>query len=185
MLAEPAPPVSQRYVTGMWHYARGLALAATGKGEEARVASDSLEAIAAATDPAFMVDINSAKTLLEVASEVLTARLAAAAGRGDEALVHYERAVAKEDELRYAEPPAWYHPTRQFLGQALLDAGRAADAERVFREDLAAHPENGWSLFGLERALALQGRQVDAEPVADRFQRAWMGADMKLERASF
>jgi tetratricopeptide (TPR) repeat protein len=185
MLAEPAPPAAQRYVTGMWHYGRGVALAETGRAEQARAASDSLEAIAAATDPAFMVDINSAKVLLELAGEVLTARLARAAGRADEAILHFERAVAKEDGLRYSEPPAWYHPSRQMLGQALLDAGRGADAERVFREDLVHYPENGWSLFGLERALALQGRADEARAAGDRFTRAWSRADVRLERASF
>ena len=185
MLAEPAPPSGQRYVTGMWHYARGVALAQTGRSEEARVASDSLEAIATATDPAFMVDINSAKALLEVASEVLTARLAQAAGRGLEALVHFKRAVAKEDSLRYSEPPAWYHPNRQLLGEALLDVERAEDAERVFREDLVHYPENGWSLFGLHRALVHQGKVSEALATEDRFIQAWARADVRLERASF
>src|SRR5688572_14677756 len=185
MLAEAAPPASQRYVSGMWHYARGMALAAKGRAEEARVASDSLEAIAALTDPAFMVDINSAKALLELAGEVLTARLAQAAGRTDEARVHLERAVAREDDLRYAEPPAWYQPVRQLLGQALLDARRPADAERVFREDLVHYPENGWSLHGLERALTMQGRTDEARAVGERFARAWARADVELERASF
>jgi tetratricopeptide (TPR) repeat protein len=185
MLAETAPPASQRYVSGMWHYARGMALASKGRAEEARVASDSLEAIAAATDPAFMVDINSAKALLELAGEVLTARLAQTAGRTDEARVHLERAVAREDGLRYSEPPAWYQPVRQLLGQALLDANRPADAERVFREDLTHYPENGWSLHGLERALTMQGRTDEARAVGERFARAWARADVELERASF
>lgn len=185
MLAEPAPPVGQRYVSGMWHYARGVALAARGRSEEARLASDSLEAIAAATDPAFMVDINSAKALLEVASEVLTARLAQAANRRDEAIVHLERAVAKEDGLRYSEPPAWHQPSRQLLGEALLDVARGEDAERVFREDLAHYPENGWSLFGLDRALVLQGKVDEGRAIEVRLARAWARADVRLERAAF
>ena len=185
MLEEPAPPVTQRYVTGMWHYARGVALAAKGRADEARVASDSLEAIAAATDPAFMVDINPAKTLLEVASEVLTARLARAAGRNEEAIAHLGRAVAKEGELRYAEPPAWYHPVRQMLGQAYLDGAQGAEAERAFRDDLAANPENGWSLYGLERALTLQGKTDEARAVGERFARAFARAEVRLERAAY
>jgi tetratricopeptide (TPR) repeat protein len=185
MLAEPAPPASQRYVTGIWHYARGVALAATGKPEEARVESDSLEAITSAMDPAFVVDINSAKAVLEVAAEILTARLAQAADRKEEAIRHFERAVAKEDSLRYSEPPPWYQPSRQLLGEALLDAERPSAAERVFREDLAQYPENGWSLFGLHSALVHQGRVNDALEVEDRFQVAWARADVRLERASF
>ncbi|MEO6461787.1 MAG: hypothetical protein ABIP29_01810, partial [Candidatus Eisenbacteria bacterium] len=185
MIAEPAPPARQRYVTGMWHYARGMALAAKRRSEEARVASDSLEAIAAATDPAFMVDINSAKALLEVAGEVLTARLAHVAGRSDEAILHLERAVTKEDELRYSEPPAWYQPNRQLLGEALLDVARGEDAERVYRQDLVHYPENGWSLFGLSRALVLQGKVDEGLAVEKRLVRAWARADIRLERSSF
>ncbi len=185
MLAEPPPPAGQRFVQGMWRYARGVALAATGRLAEARLESDSLEAIAAATDPAFMVDINSAKALLEVAGEVLTARLAEAAGRRDEAIRHYELAVALEDDLRYSEPPAWYQPNRQLLGQALFDAGRAADAERAYREDLVHYPENGWSLSGLARALAAQGRGDEAKAVEERVARAWARADVKLTASRF
>ena len=74
---------------------------------------------------------------------------------------------------------------RQLLGQALLDARRPADAERVFREDLLHYPENGWSLHGLERALTLQGKTDEARAVGERFARAWARADVELERASF
>ncbi len=185
MLAEPAPPVGQRYVSGMWHYTRGVSLAARGRSEEARLESDSLEAIAAATDPAFMVDINSAKALLEVASEVLTARLAQAANRRDEAIVHLERAVAKENGLRYSEPPAWHQPSRQLLGEALLDVARGQDAERVFREDLVHYPENGWSLTGLNRALVMQDKVDEGRAIEERLARAWARADVRLERATF
>jgi tetratricopeptide (TPR) repeat protein len=185
VLAAPEPPASQRYVKGMWHYARGVAFAVTGRGAQARLESDSLEAIAAATDPAFIVDINSARALLETASEVLVGRMAEAAGRTDEAILHLERAVKLEDGLRYSEPPAWYQPGRQLLGQALLEAGRTADAERVYREDLVLYPENGWSLFGLSRALTAAGKADEATAVEERLARAWARADVRLTASRF
>ena len=40
----------------------------------------------------------------------------------------------------------------------LLEAKRYTDAERVYREELADHPHNGWSLIGLQKALAGQAR---------------------------
>ena len=36
--------------------------------------------------------------------------------------------------------------------------GRPADAEAVYRADLKKYPKNGWSLIGLSRALAAQGK---------------------------
>ena len=82
------------------------------------------------------------------------------------AIAHFERAVAGQDALPYTEPPFWYYPTRQSLGLALLRAGRAADAEAVYRKDLQAYPHNGWSTFGLIQSLEAQGKIDDAASTA-------------------
>jgi len=91
-----------------------------------------------------------------------------------------KRDVAAADPLPYDEPPIWFYPIRESLGGALLAAGRAADAERVFRDDLQKHPRNARSLFGLEAALARQGKDADAAWVQREFDRAWANADIKL-----
>jgi hypothetical protein len=75
----------------------------------------------------------------------------------------------------------WHHPPRQILGALLLDAGRPADAERVYREDLTRVRENGWSLFGLMLSLRAQHRVEDAADVRRRFERAWARADVQLQ----
>jgi tetratricopeptide (TPR) repeat protein len=77
------------------------------------------------------------------------------------------------------EPPPWYYPVRQSLGAVLLEAGRAKEAEAVYREDLKRYPENGWSLFGLAKSLRAQGRAADAVKVEHRFRRAWAQADVQ------
>ena len=59
-----------------------------------------------------------------------------------------------EDDLEYSEPEPLPLAARHWLGAALLKAERYADAERVYREEIAEHPHNGWSLFGLKAALA-------------------------------
>ena len=59
-------------------------------------------------------------------------------------------------------------PARHWLGAALLETKRFADAERVYRADLARHPHNGWSLLGLQRALEGQGRPVAVRSQIDR-----------------
>ena len=74
---------------------------------------------------------------------------------------------------------------RQSLGAVLLQAGRAADAEAVYREDLKQNPENGWSLFGLGQSLKAQGKTAEASQVEARFQKAWAQADVKLTASRF
>jgi predicted Zn-dependent protease len=92
-------------------------------------------------------------------------------------------ASALEDELTYMEPPDWWIPVRHSLGAVLLDAGRAHEAEAVYREDLRRFPENGWSLLGLAIALEKQGKSAAAAEVRARFDRAWSRADVALARS--
>jgi tetratricopeptide (TPR) repeat protein len=106
--------------------------------------------------------------------------MAMRAGRYEEAVESLRGAVAAEDSLHYDEPPAWYYPTRQALGSALLKAGKPADAETAFREDLKRYPNNGWSLYGLANALSARGRVTEAVAMKKRFTRAWIHADFKL-----
>jgi Flp pilus assembly protein TadD len=79
----------------------------------------------------------------------------------------------------------WFYPVRESLGAAFLAAGRASDAERVFREDLVKHPRNARSLFGLHAALARQGRESEAVFVQGEFDAAWKNADTKLTLEDF
>jgi tetratricopeptide (TPR) repeat protein len=95
-----------------------------------------------------------------------------------EAVRRLEEAVKTEDGLRYDEPPDWYVPVRHALGAALLAAGRPADAEKVYEENLRRHPENGWALHGLAESLRLQKK--DAAAAQQRFAAAWKNADFKL-----
>ena len=74
-----------------------------------------------------------------------------------------------QDAHWFTEPPPWYFPVRQSLGAVLLEAGRPAEAEAVYREDLRRNPDNGWSLFGLAQSLRAQGKTAEAEQVEVRF----------------
>jgi len=178
VLAAPAPPTDLRYVSGMWHYSRGLAFAARGN---LRAANDELSAIrtiASQVKDDVNIILNPASVLLKLASEVLAGDIARAERRYDEAIAHVRTAVAMEDALTYDEPPPWYHSTRNVLGETLLAAGRAVDAEAAFREDLRRVRENGWSLSGLDRALRAQGKSPDADQLTRRFKDAWQYADV-------
>ncbi len=91
--------------------------------------------------------------------------------------------MAIQDELPYTEPPFWYYPTRHTLGKALLVAGKAEEAEAVYRRDLEDHPRNGWSMFGLIESLKVQG--TDASDVMDKFALVWSEADVTLTSSTF
>ena len=82
-----------------------------------------------------------------------------------------------EDALPYTEPPYWPLPIRHYLGAALLMAGEPAEAEAVYRKDLAKHPHNGWGLFGLAQSLRAQGKNSEAETVEQEFKTAWAYAE--------
>jgi tetratricopeptide (TPR) repeat protein len=115
----------------------------------------------------------------------LAAELAARRGGTDEAVRLLRQAVSREDELRYYEPPLWHYPVRHALGALLLSADRPREAELVYREDLARHPENGWALFGLAASLKAQGQRQAAAAVEERFNRAWARADVRLTASRF
>ena len=74
----------------------------------------------------------------------------------------FERAVSLQDSLLVDDPEPLPLAARHWLGAALLDQRRFADAERVYREDLVRHPHNGWALTGLREALKAQGKPTGA-----------------------
>ena len=104
---------------------------------------------------------------MRIATLTLAADIAAAEKRLDVAVAKLVEATAVEDALAYDEPHLWLAPTRHALGAALLAAGSAAEAERVYREDLRHYPGNGWSLIGLAEAQRRQGN-ADAARETER-----------------
>jgi tetratricopeptide (TPR) repeat protein len=117
---------------------------------------------------------------VKIAERFVAAELARAEKDYAAGIAALEQAVVIEDTLLYDEPPAWHWPVRQQLGAMLLAAGRPADAEQAYREELKRNPENGWSLHGLARALQAQGRKAEAAEAEARFAAAWANADIDL-----
>lgn len=188
ILKRPAPAHDTLFLKGVHHYARGTALAATGRLDDARSELAALNRVLAdkALDesPASFSN-NTARAILSIAPEVLFGEILARQGNFPEAIAHLETATRLEDALVYIEPPDWYLPTRQVLGAVLLQAGRAAEAEAVYWEDLRRYPHNGWSLFGLAESLRKQGKSEEAAMAEQRFQKAWAQADVKLTASRF
>ena len=185
ILAAHAPPAGLPYLAGVHHYVRGLALAGKGDLANARAERDTLATIRATVPPGLMEDLCPAAALLEVQARSLEGEIAAHDHRVDDAVAALRQGVAKEDSLHYSEPPDWPNPLRLSLGAVLLDAGRAADAEAVYRAHLERWPEDPWGLFGLALALEREGKDAEASDLRTRFAKAWAGADVKLSASRF
>ena len=106
-------------------------------------------------------------------------------GKTKDGLDALKAAVAKEDKLRYSEPPDWFVPCRHALGAFLLRDKQAAAAEAVYRDDLRRWPDNGWSLHGLALSLEAQGKKEDAAKVKARFAEVWKRADVKIPSSCY
>ncbi len=186
ILSEPAPPAAQTYVTGIWHYVRGLALLRTGDSAGSARELAALRELAENPRNAEMHFFGgTAQDNLRIAAAHLEGEQAEAAGNTAKAISALTRAVTLQDALAYTEPPPWYVPQRHALGASLLAAGRGQEAEAVYRKDLEYNPRNGWSLFGLHQALALQGRETEASLVQAGFRNAWQRADVVLSASRF
>jgi tetratricopeptide (TPR) repeat protein len=182
ILAEPMPNPKLTGLTGAYRYAKATALAATGRIDDAKAELMGLEKVAAIDGDA---GLNRVKDVLAVALLNAKARIAMAENKDDEAVGLLREAAAKEDRLAYSEPADWFFPTRHLLGSALIMVGQAADAERVYRDDLSRHPDNGWALYGLAQSLRMQGRSADALATQQQFEKAWKNADVTLVASTF
>jgi tetratricopeptide (TPR) repeat protein len=179
ILKLPPPDPSLQLTTAIWHFARGLALASTGKLDEAeseyRLVSEAQEKTPA--EAFFLAPVNNkSQDILKIAENVLGARIALAKNDMDAAVTQLRGAVAIQDSLKYSEPPDWLYPVRESLGAVLLKIGDDAGAEETFRADLDRNPRNPRSLFGLEQALKAQQRTYDAGFVRKQFDANWKGA---------
>jgi tetratricopeptide (TPR) repeat protein len=180
VLAETEPAEDLPYPRALRHYARALARVARGELTAADSELASLrrlrgdERLKAVT----IWDLNTGTSLLDIAQASVEGELSAARRDWTAAVAALRRAVVTEDALTYDEPPPWYLPARQQLGDVLLRAGRPSEAESVFRQDLVRHPENGWSLAGLASSLRAQGQVDEASRAQKRFERAWATADV-------
>jgi tetratricopeptide (TPR) repeat protein len=185
ILAEPAPNPKLAGLTIGWLQGRATALAAKGRVAEAKALLPELERAIAAVPAEATQGQNAARPLYEIGALKAKARIAAAERDPGAAIAYLEEAAAKEDKLAYNEPSDEFFPVRHLLGSTLLDAGRAKEAEAVYREDLERQPNNGWALFGLAKALDALGRGAEAEETRRLFTESWRHADTELAASAF
>jgi tetratricopeptide (TPR) repeat protein len=178
VLAFPEPPEHLPITRALWRQARATAFNAKGMRSEALEEHAAFRKAKAAVPKDAMMAQNPAHTVLELADLLLSGELKYFAGSLDAAVADLNKAAEIEDSLRYIEPPDWVQPVRHTLGAILLDAGRAKDAEAVYRTDLQRNPNNGWALFGLAQSLKAQGK--DSKDAEQRYKKAWEHADTPL-----
>lgn len=182
VLNEPAPPESLHFATAIWHYARGTAYAAKGATDAAKKERLSLLPLRDTVKIRFLDSADyPASALLLIADSLLLGDIALSEGNTSIAIEQFSKAVETQDALPYTEPPFWYYPTRQSLGEALLGAERFTEAEAVYRTDLEKYPLNGWSMYGLIQALEAQGKATEAAQYRETFRKIWAMADVELE----
>lgn len=185
MLREPPSPKGLHLMEGIWHLGRGLALTATGRLPGAEGEHYALVGLTRQFKRTKSSEDKIVQELLKIAERLLAGDIAAHRQRYDEAVKAMKEAAQQEQSLQYSEPPLWPLSVRHYLGTLLLTAGRPAEAEKEYRDDLRRYPENGWALFGLSQTLKTQEKNIEADEITRRFQKAWAHADVTLAASRF
>ncbi len=178
ILAEPEPETWRLLSRAQRHYARSVAYSALGDTAAARNEIELMDAVTAELTDEWMMGNNSAKDVMSIAAKMAAGELAFRQGNSAEAFRLLREAVKLEENLAYDEPPGWMQPVRHALGALLLADDRAAEAEAVYRADLARHPHNAWSLLGLHQSLEKQAKWQQADQLEEQVRQAWARADV-------
>src|SRR5258705_12682729 len=182
ILAEPEKYSDKMWFTRAFHHAaRAIAYTAKGDTGSARNAQSVFVEHAKLVPKEDFVSNNSCEALLAVAIPMVEGEILIAEGKIDSGIEQLRAAIQKEDALKYDEPPGWLIPVRHSLGAVLMKQRRFAEAEKVYRDDLARLPANGWSLLGL--AESLRAQKKNSEEIAKtkaRFEKVWAKADLTI-----
>ena len=169
------------YLDGIRSYTVGSAYVATGDFASARNELQNIRRVVTLPNVnEHRVGPSPVSDILTMAAYGLDGEIKQATGDIDGAIAAFAAAVEIEDSNPYTEPPDWAQPLRHYLGAALLDAGRAAEAEAVYRRDLRWNQNNGWGLFGLWKSLDAQGKSAEAEAARVAYEASWKNSDVTL-----
>lgn len=178
------PPESMIVSNILWHFGRALAFSSLGDSKQAeneqKIFMDSKAKLPLST----LYGYNKASDVLAVAECQLDSKIAEMNGDNTAAINLLRKAVSLQDELYYNEPPDWYFPIRENLGELYYKNEQYPIAELIFTKDLEKHPLNGRSLFGLWKTLEAQSKTTDAYWIKSAFHKAWKYADTPLSFAN-
>lgn len=185
VLAEPQPAEHLVMTRAVWHYARALACAATGRVAEAEAEQQQFLAARERVPETSFVFQNASQAILGVAEAMIAGEIAYRKGEIDVAFEQLREAVRRDDALNYDEPWGWMQPTRHALGALLAEQGMFAEAAEVYQADLKRRPNNPWALHGLAECLEQQGQASAAAECRAKFKVAAERADVKIDRSCY
>jgi tetratricopeptide (TPR) repeat protein len=166
---------------GLWDFAQGYAQLKQGHADFAAVYLARVKTAAETSRSGFR--FHTAKDLLSIAAGILEGEIQRIAGDLNGAIQSFRRAGDIQEALVYDEPEPLPFSAFHWLGAALVEAGRFEDAEQAYRRELKDHPLNGWSLLGLQQALA--GRGVRSPEVDADLAKSWSRADTWIRSSRF
>ena len=196
IIAERLPANQALYcvTTAMIHYAKAVALAASGDVTGAEAEAKCFEVAVARVPPTRYLFNNTCLDILAIASEMMKGEIAYRKGLHTQAFAHLRRSVELDDNLPYDEPWGWMQPTRHALGALLLEQSKVAEAEAVYRADLGLdatlrracqHPNNVWSLHGFHECLMKLGKTSEAVIIKKALDIAVARADVPVKASCF
>ena len=168
------------------HAARAIAYAAKSDPASARQELALFQESAAKVPKEETFGNNTGPDLMALTQHMTEGEILVREDKLDAGIAELRQAIKLEDALHYDERPAWLIPIRHSLGAVMMRNGRYAEAEQVYRDDLARLPDNGWSLFGLTQSLRAQGKNEDeAKATEAKFKKVWAKADTQITSSCF
>jgi tetratricopeptide (TPR) repeat protein len=174
----PQPDEQWPYAGLLHNFATGLAFVYTDQPDSA--AQQLIQLRHKIKDPVLTkrrIPFNTTLQSARIAENILDASILFAQKQNNAAISTLKKAISIEDSLIYTEPKDWMIPARQFLGAYLLKLGKPAMAEKVYREDLAWNPGNGWSLLGLCQSLTAQRKKKHLAVYRSKYLASFSHAD--------
>jgi hypothetical protein len=196
ILAYQAPQDAElfAFTHAVTHYAKAIACAVLNDINGAEAQRSAFNAAKAAVPETRVLFNNLCSDILNIATQMLEGELAYRKGDFEVAFAHLRAAVDLDDTLPYEEPWGWMQPSRHALGALLLEQGRVAEAEAVYRADLGLdgklaracqNPDNVWALHGLHECLVKTGQKAEARLIKQRLDIANARADAPIRASCF
>jgi tetratricopeptide (TPR) repeat protein len=181
LLQEKQPGASQVYANILYHFGRGMAFSATSMMSEANKELAAMKTLMTDTSLAIpFTPFSAAKEGAIIASKLLSGSIALKLGKTNDAITDLTEAVKVEQNMTYNEPRDWLLNPKHWLGKAYLVAGDGSNAEKTFNADLQNNNNNGWALYGLNKALLMQKKYNEAAPILTRYKKAFSKADINI-----